>query len=209
VRVRLASPALIILLLLGFLRVHYQQLPAQSTNVVVPFIESNDNCTALVADTKSLLHSANLQVTCSLLVSGDCTERFQQLRQRALPESVFERSKTCDIDFPAHAGAASEKEKRFPLAYLITAYRDARNLEHLLATIFHPQNAYCIHIDPKADSMFLDTVRQLTSCYRQIYADSLIFLSSRVVILIMSSPPICSDISFHHHHHHYGRHELD
>ena len=78
VRVRLASPALITLLLLGFLRwqlghftsfirsllrVHYQQLRAQSTNVVVPFIESNDNCTALVADTKSLLHSANLQVT--------------------------------------------------------------------------------------------------------------------------------------------------
>ena len=24
-----------------------------------------------------------------------------------------------------------------------------RNLEHLLATIFQPQNAYCIHIDPK------------------------------------------------------------
>ena len=59
-----------------------------------------------------------------------------------------------------------------------------RNLEYLLATIFQPQNAYCIHIDPKviesfkvlvqckwflclqADSMFLDTVRQLISCYR-------------------------------------------
>ena len=64
-----------------------------------------------------------------------------------------------------------------------------RNLETLLGTIFQPQNAHCIHIDPKvcqdfqlkiwwwtivpityfnskADPVFLKTVEQLISCYR-------------------------------------------
>ena len=98
VRVRLASPALIIMLLLGFLRwqfftsfirslfrVHYQQLRAQSTNVVVPLIESNDNCTALVADTKSLLHSANVQVIFRLH-DVDCGIGRYQLAKNDSPD---------------------------------------------------------------------------------------------------------------------------
>ena len=78
----------------------------------------------------------------------------------------------------------------FAVKKIIMKKFPARNLEHLLATIFQPQNAYCIHIDPKvsenfqfqnqsyrscinstnfdckADPMFLKTVEQLISCYR-------------------------------------------
>ena len=64
----------------------------------------------------------------------------------------------------------SMKEKSFPVAYVITAYMDPRNLdpgsvrvkltvilviiELQLVTAFRPHNSYCVHVDPSSDSMF-------------------------------------------------------
>ena len=43
---------------------------------------------------------------------------------------------------------------------------EPRNLELLLASIFLTHNAYCIHVDPKADPVFLQTVKQMIGCYK-------------------------------------------
>ena len=94
------------------------------------------------------------------------------------PENVFERSETCDIEWPEY-GSVSEEELRFPLAYVITFFSDPRNMELSLATIFRPHNSYCVHIDNKTDPMVRDTMLNILNCYSMKYPDSYIQPSSR------------------------------
>ena len=96
------------------------------------------------------------------------------------PFNVFLRSSSCDLDMPKFS-AVSNFEKRFPLAYFITAFKDPRNLELILKTIFRPHNAYCIHVDPKAGELFQRTVQQILNCYKQKYPDAHVFRSSKSV----------------------------
>ena len=42
-------------------------------------------------------------------------------------ESVFNRSLTCDIEFPEYS-PLSDAEVNFPLAFAITAYMDSRSI---------------------------------------------------------------------------------
>ena len=93
---------------------------------------------------------------------------------------MFIRSLTCDLDFPDYS-TISNFEKEFPLAYFITAYKDARNLELMFKTIFRPHNAYCIHADPKANELFLRTVKQILYCYNKKFPEGNIFRSSQSV----------------------------
>ena len=93
---------------------------------------------------------------------------------------MFIRSSTCDLDFPEYH-AISSFEKKFPLAYFITAFKDPRNLELMLKTIFRPHNAYCIHVDPKANELFLRTVKQILYCYNNKFPEGNIFRSSQSV----------------------------
>ena len=84
---------------------------------------------------------------------------------RSSPESVYHRSRRCELDWPKYREISSE-ERSLPLAYFMTVYTDARILELTLATIFRPHNSYCLHIDKKAGEMFKRTVLQLINCYR-------------------------------------------
>ena len=52
---------------------------------------------------------------------------------------------------------------------------DPRNLELSLATIFRPQNSYCVHVDHKSSSLFRSTVANLLECYRSRYPGSYIY----------------------------------
>lgn len=71
----------------------------------------------------------------------------------ASPRSVYERSLSCDLAWPQFSSVSSE-ELELPLAYAMTVFSDARNIELSLATIFRPHNSYCLHIDPKSDHVF-------------------------------------------------------
>ena len=51
----------------------------------------------------------------------------------------------------------------------------------MLKTIFRPHNAYCIHVDPKADELFHRTVQQILHCYSKRYPGANIFRSSQSV----------------------------
>ena len=52
---------------------------------------------------------------------------------------------------------------------------DPRNLELSLATIFRPQNSYCVHVDHKSSAQFRSTVSNMLECYRRKYPGSYIY----------------------------------
>ena len=138
------------------------------------------NCSTLIRDTKKLLAKENMKYDCKALEENDCQDTYDEYYEKADPLSVFLRSASCDLTWPNYS-SVSEKEKVFPLAYFITAFTDARNLELMLATIFRPHNSYCIHVDPKSDPIFSRAVQQILSCYRARYPHSYIHTSSRSV----------------------------
>ena len=138
------------------------------------------NCSTLIRDTKKFLAKDNLKYECKALEEDDCQNTYDEYYEKADPLSVFLRSAGCDLTWPNYT-SVSEEEKVFPLAYFITAFTDARNLELMLATIFRPHNSYCIHVDPKSDPIFSRTVQQILTCYRARYPDSYIHSSSRSV----------------------------
>ena len=52
---------------------------------------------------------------------------------------------------------------------------DPRNLELSLATIFRPQNSYCVHVDHKSSALFRSSVSNMLECYRRKYPGSYIY----------------------------------
>ena len=52
---------------------------------------------------------------------------------------------------------------------------DPRTLELSLATIFRPQNSYCIHVDHKSSALFRSTVANMLECYRTKFPGSYIY----------------------------------
>ena len=98
----------------------------------------------------------------------------------ARPGSVYERSLVCDLAWPQFS-SISQEELTLPLAYVMTVFSDPRNIELSLATIFRPHNSYCLHIDPKSDHVFRETLENMMACYRSKYPGSYIFSSSQSV----------------------------
>ena len=123
------------------------------------------NCSDLIRQTSDLLRAENLSYSCSALEQIDCDLTYQRIYSRSIPQSVFSRSRSCDLNWPEYRDISSE-ERNFPLAYFLTVYTDARILELSLATIFRPHNSYCLHIDKKAGEMFKRTVLHFIKCYQ-------------------------------------------
>ena len=67
-------------------------------------------------------------------------------------------------------------ELKTPLAFSIVAHSHLGLLEAQLATIFRPNNAYCIFVDSKAIHTFKNVVSQLVDCYREKFPSTQIFL---------------------------------
>ena len=67
-------------------------------------------------------------------------------------------------------------ELKTPLAFSIVAHSHLGLLEAQLATIFRPNNAYCIFVDSKAIHTFKNAVSQLVDCYREKFPSTQIFL---------------------------------
>ena len=55
----------------------------------------------------------------------------------------------------------------FPIAFAFMVHDQITLFETLLATLFRPQNAYCIFMDSKADPGFKTIVNQLINCYKE------------------------------------------
>ena len=140
------------------------------------------NCSKHIQNAKMYLQKENISYDCKALSEEDCQATYNDYYEKADPLSVFLRSSTCDLEWPQF-GSVSQEELNFPLAYFITAYTDARNVELMLASIFRPHNSYCVHIDPKSDSIFSRTVLQLLYCYRARYPASYMDMAGSEVML--------------------------
>ena len=122
---------------------------------------------------------SSTHVTCSELDIEGCDSLWKDHYEKASPISVYLRSTSCDLAWPNIT--VTQEELEFPLAYFISAYTDARNIELQLSTMFRPHNSYCYHIDTNAENMFKLTVENIVKCYNGKYHDSYIALSSRSV----------------------------
>uniref|UniRef100_A0A0N4ZJZ8 CAP10 domain-containing protein n=1 Tax=Parastrongyloides trichosuri TaxID=131310 RepID=A0A0N4ZJZ8_PARTI len=61
------------------------------------------------------------------------------------------------------------EEKEFPLAYAINIYEDYLKLEQFFLITYAPQNHYCFGIDIKSDEVFKRKVKNLASCFSNVY----------------------------------------
>nr|VZI07192.1 unnamed protein product [Spirometra erinaceieuropaei] len=59
----------------------------------------------------------------------------------------------------------SDAERAFPLAFLLTVYKDINQVARLLRLIYRPQNFYVIHVDKKSPSMFYKAVEEIAKCF--------------------------------------------
>ncbi|KAL7058366.1 hypothetical protein AAHC03_016952 [Spirometra sp. Aus1] len=59
----------------------------------------------------------------------------------------------------------SEAERAFPLAFLLTVYKDINQVARLLRLIYRPQNFYAIHVDKKSPLMFYKAVQEVAECF--------------------------------------------
>lgn len=51
-------------------------------------------------------------------------------------------------------------------------FRNFEMFERLLRAIYHPQNLYCVHVDKKPPQEFLDSVKQLSGCFENVFVAS-------------------------------------
>merc|ERR1719342_1433860 len=135
------------------------------------------DCIENTTEAKTLHWNEKINFSCAALETSNCVENFERYRLLADPISVYNRSIVCDIEMPRFS-SVNQQELDFPLAYVITAFTDPRNVELSLATIFRPHNSYCIHIDQKSDKIFRETLENIMTCYRKKFSDSWIFSSN-------------------------------
>ncbi|VDL98650.1 unnamed protein product [Schistocephalus solidus] len=59
----------------------------------------------------------------------------------------------------------TEEERKFPLAFLLTVYKDINQVARLLRLIYRQQNFYAIHVDKKSPLEFHNAVQELAQCF--------------------------------------------
>ncbi|KAJ8315950.1 hypothetical protein KUTeg_005964 [Tegillarca granosa] len=64
------------------------------------------------------------------------------------------------------------EEEHFPIAYSIVVFKEAAQVERLLRAICRPQNFYCIHIDIKSSNSFTELIRNISSCFDNVFISS-------------------------------------
>uniref|UniRef100_UPI00398EF20F beta-1,3-galactosyl-O-glycosyl-glycoprotein beta-1,6-N-acetylglucosaminyltransferase-like n=1 Tax=Pristiophorus japonicus TaxID=55135 RepID=UPI00398EF20F len=65
--------------------------------------------------------------------------------------------------------ALSKQEEQVPIAYSVVIHQRADQFERLLRTIYTPQNIYCVHIDNKSSIGFKTVVRNIASCFPNVF----------------------------------------
>ncbi|KAM4734884.1 beta-1,3-galactosyl-O-glycosyl-glycoprotein beta-1,6-N-acetylglucosaminyltransferase 3 [Anableps anableps] len=66
----------------------------------------------------------------------------------------------------------SEEEVNFPIAYSIVIHEKIEMFERLLRSIYAPQNIYCVHIDQKSSLDFHRAVKEIVSCFPNVFIAS-------------------------------------
>nr|XP_002740706.1 PREDICTED: beta-1,3-galactosyl-O-glycosyl-glycoprotein beta-1,6-N-acetylglucosaminyltransferase-like [Saccoglossus kowalevskii] len=75
----------------------------------------------------------------------------------------------------------TDEEMNFPLAFGLSMYTSAHQVEQLLRTIYRPHNIYCIHVDNKSSSVLHRAMESISGCFDNV------FISSRLEKVIYAS----------------------
>lgn len=121
-------------------------------------------------------------VSCGALINNDQEEmtKARQILSTVHKAPIFEETylewlSDCD-KFKRDRGyilvPLSVEEQDYPLAFSIAMYRDFEQTERLLRALYQPQNIYCIHVDTKSPLLLHRTVRQLASCFHNVFLPS-------------------------------------
>ncbi|KAH9494592.1 Beta-1,3-galactosyl-O-glycosyl-glycoprotein beta-1,6-N-acetylglucosaminyltransferase 3 [Bulinus truncatus] len=118
-------------------------------------------------------------VNCAQIFSGDKRETMKAVnitkhRKRKLLSDNFYLNLTGDCEiFRTQRGyvpcSLTPEEESFPIAFSMLVYKDVEMVERLLRSIYRPQNYYCIHVDKKAGSRFLQAVSAITKCFENVF----------------------------------------
>ncbi|GFR64277.1 beta-1,3-galactosyl-O-glycosyl-glycoprotein beta-1,6-N-acetylglucosaminyltransferase [Elysia marginata] len=68
------------------------------------------------------------------------------------------------IDIPM-----SEFEQQNPIAFAIMIHDNLDRFERLLRAIYRTSNVYCVHVDSKSSVEFKRSVKQITSCFNNVF----------------------------------------
>ena len=109
---------------------------------------------------------------CKRLISGK--EKVNSTSNAKNDSKILDRykpSEDCalvlDARFP-HPPLTKE-EKRLPIAFAFTVYKDARLFERILQAIYMPNNVYCIHIDKKSPEVFRRAIQAMVRCLPNVF----------------------------------------
>lgn len=126
-------------------------------------------------------HCAKL--TCGNLLRGGDDEvyklakEFMDKHERKLPtdEEIAKEVDDCD-GFKRLRGfqlePMSENDILFPIAFNILVHVDLNQMVRLLRAIYRPQHSYCVHVDGKLPSLFIEGVRKVTKCFDNVFVAS-------------------------------------
>ncbi|XP_069480446.1 beta-1,3-galactosyl-O-glycosyl-glycoprotein beta-1,6-N-acetylglucosaminyltransferase 3-like [Ambystoma mexicanum] len=68
--------------------------------------------------------------------------------------------------------ALSLEEEAFPIAYSMVIHKNIEMFERLLRSLYAPQNIYCVHVDAKAPTPFLQAVQAIANCFPNVFVAS-------------------------------------
>lgn len=162
------------------------QVPNMTENRQEMLDKINDSfCLVGQQEVKSKLVNAMGGFTCSLAAATD--ERECKMAERRsvyffANSNVMDRLRDPYNYFDKIANVAykplTNAESKTPLAYSILCHGNIGLLEAQLASIFRPQNAYCIYVDAKAPMDYKRAVLALAGVYKEHFPKTLIIVAN-------------------------------
>ncbi|XP_051826666.1 LOW QUALITY PROTEIN: N-acetyllactosaminide beta-1,6-N-acetylglucosaminyl-transferase-like [Antechinus flavipes] len=118
---------------------------------------------------KTVSNSAELLEVCNQIIKG----RLFFFNKSVL--STSDRVITCKQQLNQNhyiKKSLSEKEVKFPLAYIIVINKDFEIFERLFRAVYMPQNVYCIYVDKKAGLEFYIEVKGFLNFFSNAFLAS-------------------------------------
>ncbi|XP_038124799.1 beta-1,3-galactosyl-O-glycosyl-glycoprotein beta-1,6-N-acetylglucosaminyltransferase 3 [Cyprinodon tularosa] len=121
---------------------------------------------------------------CLGVITGDTKGRMAELeallatrsKKTALSEDFYINATKDCVAFTEKRGfinvPLSEEEANFPIAYSMVIHEKIEMFERLLRSIYAPQNLYCVHVDQKSSLDFHRPVREIVSCFPNVFISS-------------------------------------
>lgn len=122
-------------------------------------------------------------LTCGNLLRGaedsvyNLATEFMKKHEKKFPtdNEIAKEAEFCDsfkLSRGFHLKPIAENDTLFPVAFNIVVHVNLNQMVRLLRAIYRPQHSYCIHVDGKSPSSFIDGVRKVAKCFRNVFVAS-------------------------------------